>query len=107
MAKVVTYQWANIPGEVTLCTMHDNATDGLGPVSHGEHEGICDACHQDAPDDATCKGEGGTYEGERFTRCKGCPDCAHLPAHVYSPFASCQCNLCCDEDARERELRGF
>jgi hypothetical protein len=45
---VITYQHAYISGETTLCLKHaDNPPEwvpALGPVSHGAHRGICEAC---------------------------------------------------------------
>ncbi len=45
---VVTYQYAYIQGDVSLCSEHAEKPPEwlpiLGPVNHGAHEGICDAC---------------------------------------------------------------
>jgi hypothetical protein len=51
MAMVVTYQYAYIPGQTSLCDKHaespPSGTPVLGPVSHGRHYGLCDACERE------------------------------------------------------------
>lgn len=47
MSSVITYQFAYVPGTISLCTAHDSdvyAGGTLGPVSHGLHSGTCDVC---------------------------------------------------------------
>ena len=53
MTHVITYQHAYLPGQrITLCARHEHSDDplvaarfgSLGPVSHGQHWGICAIC---------------------------------------------------------------
>lgn len=44
MARIVTYAFAFTNGTVDLCATHAETVKGLGPVSHGEHDGRCAEC---------------------------------------------------------------
>lgn len=46
MAQVITYQYAYLPGTITLCTSCEASWDGatLSTVSHGRRDGICEQC---------------------------------------------------------------
>lgn len=46
-AEVVTYAFAHVPGEVSLCAVHQLSETGLGPVQHGAHDGECDRCAEE------------------------------------------------------------
>lgn len=50
--RVITYQHAYIGGTTTLCEEHavhpPEWVPSLGPVSHGQHEGECDACDEES-----------------------------------------------------------
>lgn len=79
--KVVTYQLAyNLYHRVSLCDDHAARTAGLGPVSHGKHEGMCDRCPDDGPDDGPCPKCGDPAGSESFDH-----DC---------PFVACDDPSC-------------
>jgi hypothetical protein len=47
MTYVITYSFAYIEGEITLCNECEESVNEaitLGPVSHGLHKGYCAAC---------------------------------------------------------------
>lgn len=48
--RVVTYEYAYIPGRVALCAAHADAPPAsippLGAVHHGAHRGHCAACDE-------------------------------------------------------------
>lgn len=55
---VVTYQWAYVGGDTTLCDRHAEERGGeLGPVQRGRREGHCDDCCASAEDAQTARAE--------------------------------------------------
>lgn len=43
--RVVTYQAAYHAPDITLCAQHaEQPPYPLGPVQHGQHEGLCEVC---------------------------------------------------------------
>jgi hypothetical protein len=54
MKQVITYSFAYVPGQISLCSKcEDKANEDapLGPVSHGSHKGYCDYCEDDKNDE--------------------------------------------------------
>jgi hypothetical protein len=47
-ARVITYSYSYVPGEIDLCPEHADArpawVPSLGQVQHGLHDGRCAAC---------------------------------------------------------------
>ena len=41
---VITYHFANLFGTTSLCEPCASTKQGLGGVSHGQHDGECDLC---------------------------------------------------------------
>ena len=48
--KVVTYEYAHVPGRISLCARCERSEKvrdtlpTIGQVYHGQHEGRCDVC---------------------------------------------------------------
>ena len=65
--KVITYQLAyNTWRSTSLCEIHAARESGLGPVSHGSHEGTCDRCADAYTDDGPCPKCGDSAGPDRY-----------------------------------------
>lgn len=91
MATVITYQHAYVGGTTTLCEEHAASppdwVPSLGPVSHGAHQGGCEACSDDH-DEATRRPVTHAVVERPIGRLIECPDVRILATLTDDQFAA-------------------